>query len=50
MKMGPEIQYSWSCIDQKKKDVNKFKGEIKGCQYVVFSFGFAQLLVVTKIC
>lgn len=48
MKMGPEIQYSWSCIDQNKKDVNTFEEEIKGCRYVVFSFPFARLLVVTK--
>lgn len=43
MKMGPEIQYSWSGIDQNKKDINTFKGEIKGSRYVVFSFPFAQL-------
>lgn len=43
MKMGPEIQYSWSRIDQNKKDINTFKGEFKGSRYAVFSFPFAQL-------
>lgn len=38
MNMGLEIQYSWSCIDQIKKDVNIFEGKVKEeCQYVFFS-------------
>lgn len=38
MKMGPEIQYSWSCIDQNEKDVNTFKGEIKHVDMWYFLF------------
>lgn len=48
-----EVQWKlaqrFNILSQRKKDVNTFKGEIKGCQYVAFSFPFAQLLVVTKI-
>lgn len=36
--MHHDIQYSWSYIDQSKKDVNISEEEIKAeCQYVIFS-------------
>lgn len=43
MNMRKGIQYySWSHIDQSKKDVNIFEGEVKAeCQYVVFCIYFA---------
>lgn len=40
-----KLAQGFNICNQKKKDVNPFRG----CRYVVFSFPFAQLLVVTKI-
>lgn len=51
MNMRQDIQYSWSCKDQNKKDVNIFKGEVKTeYQYVVFSMNSATGRPVQGIC
>lgn len=51
MNMRQDIQYSWSCKDQSKKDVNIFEGEVKAeCQYVVFSINSAIGRPIKGIC